>query len=104
MVFNAAELIGTIGKINATTPFSCKGYWRLNYHLNGNVKPPFQRAASHIAEALLSLIHDASPLLVTPGNLILRSAAYRFFEAPPRTTANETSEAKTILLRLCIFF
>uniref|UniRef100_A0A1J3ETA4 Scarecrow-like protein 27 n=1 Tax=Noccaea caerulescens TaxID=107243 RepID=A0A1J3ETA4_NOCCA len=81
-LFNAAELIGTTGNNNGDHTVLAQGILaRLNHHLNSNynTKPPFQRAASHIAEALLSLIHDASPPLVTPENLILRIAAYRSF-------------------------
>ncbi|ESQ39150.1 hypothetical protein EUTSA_v10001784mg [Eutrema salsugineum] len=83
-LFNAAELIGTTGNNNNGdhTVLAQGILARLNHHLNSNNytnKPPFQRAASHIAEALLSLIHDASPPLITPENLILRIAAYRSF-------------------------
>ncbi|CAH8266019.1 unnamed protein product [Arabidopsis lyrata] len=82
-LFNAAELIGTTGNNNNGdhTVLAQGILARLNHHLNtSNHKSPFQRAASHIAEALLSLIHnDASPPLITPENLILRIAAYRSF-------------------------
>ncbi|KAG2332107.1 hypothetical protein Bca52824_003287 [Brassica carinata] len=78
-LFNAAELMATTGD---HTILAQGILARLNHHLNSsfnNNKAPFQRAASHISEALLSLIHDASPPLLTPENLILRIAAYRTF-------------------------
>ncbi|KAL9302856.1 Scarecrow-like protein 27 [Arabidopsis thaliana] len=82
-LFNAAELIGTTGNNNGDHTVLAQGILaRLNHHLNtsSNHKSPFQRAASHIAEALLSLIHnESSPPLITPENLILRIAAYRSF-------------------------
>ncbi|EOA28527.1 hypothetical protein CARUB_v10024743mg [Capsella rubella] len=81
-LFNAAELIGTTGNTNGDHTVLAQGILaRLNHHLNSNHKSPFQRAASHIAEALLSLIHNDSspPPLITPENLILRIAAYRSF-------------------------
>ncbi|XP_010506453.1 PREDICTED: scarecrow-like protein 27 [Camelina sativa] len=83
-LFNAAELIGTNGNNNNGdhTVLAQGILARLNHHLNTsnhNHKSPFQRAASHIAEALLSLIHNDSSSLITPENLILRIAAYRSF-------------------------
>ncbi|KAF8113841.1 hypothetical protein N665_0045s0080 [Sinapis alba] len=77
-LFNAAELMATTGD---HTILAQGILARLNHHLNSSYsnKPPFHRAASHITEALLSLIHDASPPLLTPENLILRIAAYRTF-------------------------
>ncbi|KAL1190612.1 Scarecrow-like protein 27 [Cardamine amara subsp. amara] len=82
-LFNAAELIGTTNNNGDHTVLAQGILARLNHHINSNYnnnnKSPFQRVASHIAEALLSLIHDASPPLITPENLILRIAAYRSF-------------------------
>ncbi|CAH8383754.1 unnamed protein product [Eruca vesicaria subsp. sativa] len=76
-LFNAAELIATT--TNDHTILAQGILARLNHHLF-NKKPPFQRAASHITESLLSLIHDTSPQPpLTPENLILRIAAYRNF-------------------------
>ncbi|CAN8286363.1 unnamed protein product [Cochlearia groenlandica] len=84
-LFNAAELIGTtVDNLNNNGDHTVLAQGilaRLNHHLNINYKkPPFQRAASHISESLLSLINnDASSPLITPENLILRIAAYRAF-------------------------
>ncbi|KAH0933143.1 hypothetical protein HID58_010260 [Brassica napus] len=77
-LFNAAELIATTGD---HTILAQGILARLNHHLSSsyNNKAPFHRAASHISEALLSLVHDAAPPLLTPENLILRIAAYRTF-------------------------
>ncbi|KAJ4867883.1 Scarecrow-like protein 27 [Raphanus sativus] len=80
-LFNAAELIATTGDHHTILAQGILA--RLNHHLstsfnNNNKNPPFQRAASHISEALLSLGAPTQPLL-TPENLILRIAAYRAF-------------------------
>ncbi|KAF8114780.1 hypothetical protein N665_0034s0118 [Sinapis alba] len=81
-LFNAAELIGNNNNNGDHTILAQGILARLNHHLsynNNNKNPPFQRAASHITESLLSLINNASPPLISPENLILRIAAYRTF-------------------------
>ncbi|KAJ0255474.1 hypothetical protein HA466_0102220 [Hirschfeldia incana] len=84
-LFNAAELIGNNNNKGDHTVLAQGILARLNHHLsynnnnNNNKNPPFQRAASHITESLLSLINNASPPLISPENLILRIAAYRTF-------------------------
>ncbi|CAN6930614.1 unnamed protein product [Brassica oleracea] len=83
-LFNAAELIGNNNNNGDHTALAQGILARLNHHLNysnnnNNKNPPFQRAASHITEALLSLINNASPPLISPENMILRIAAYRTF-------------------------
>ncbi|CAH8384610.1 unnamed protein product [Eruca vesicaria subsp. sativa] len=84
-LFNAAELIGNSNNNNNNngdhTVLAQGILARLNHHLTYNKNPPFQRAASHITESLLSLItnNNASPPLISPENLILRIAAYRAF-------------------------
>ncbi|XP_010524396.1 PREDICTED: scarecrow-like protein 22 [Tarenaya hassleriana] len=77
-LFNAAELIGTGGDHVIAQGILA----RLNHHLNNTIcnnnKPPFQRAALYLTEALYSLLVSDSAIS-SPQNLILRIAAYRAF-------------------------